>query len=99
MDGNAKTSKSVFGSAFVESVMTPATKSPSITWAALGGSEKTCVTEVGKSVWSALSVPPAILSDCRTSAIVVSASLTDWSVQGMSCVASWSYFSGPADRR
>jgi hypothetical protein len=41
---------------------TPGTKSPSITIAAFGGSEKTFATEVGKSVCSAPDVPPAMLS-------------------------------------
>ena len=75
------------------------TKSPSRTCAAFGGSAKTCVTEVGKSVCSAFEVPPAILSDWSSLPICVSASVTDGSVQGISCFVSWSYFSGPAWRR
>ena len=61
ISGNAKTLKSVSGFAFVSEVMTPPTKSPSSTWAAFGGTAYTCVTEVGKSVCSALEVPPAIM--------------------------------------
>ena len=53
--------KPVSGLAFVESRMTPCTKSPSKTIAALGGIVKTLVTEVGKSVCSAPVVPPAML--------------------------------------
>ena len=34
-----------------------------------------------------------------TSAMIVSASFTVWSVHGISCFANWSYFSGPAMRR
>ena len=100
IDGNGKTSKPVFGCAFVDEVMTPPTKSPSNTIAAFGGSLKTCVTDVGKSAWSAPDVPPAMFCVSPTIfAIVVSASLTVWSVQGISCVDSLSYLSGPAWRR
>ena len=100
IDGNPKTSKPVFGWAFVEEVMTPPTKSPSNTIAALAGSPKTCVTDVGKSAASAPDVPPAMFCVSPTIfAIDVSASLTDWSVHGIACVDSLSYMSGPAWRR
>ena len=67
--------------------------------AAFGGSAKAFVTDVGKSVWSAPCFPPAMLSvSLKIFAISVRASFTDWSVHGISCVASWSYFSGPAVR-
>ena len=79
---------------------TPGTKSASITIAAFGSGASTLLTDVGKSVWSAPVVPPAMLSDSsKILAISVSASLTDWSVHGMSWLESWSYFSGPAVRR
>ena len=96
--GNAKTLKSVSGSRPWST--TPGTKSPSITCAPFAVAAKTFETEVGKSVWSAPEVPPTMLSALPTIfAISVSASLTDWSVHGISCVESWSYFSGPAVRR
>ena len=45
-------------------------------------------------------MPPAMFRvSQKTFAISVSASLTDGSVHGISCVESWSYFSGPAVRR
>ena len=79
---------------------TPGTKSPSITCAPFAWAAKTFDTEVGKSVWSAPDVPPTMLSvSPRIFPISVSASFTDWSVHGISCVESWSYFSGPAVRR
>ena len=70
-----------------------------MTIAAFGLSEKTFETDVGKSVWSAPLVPPAMFeSSEKISAIAASASFTDWSVHGISCVASWSYLSAPAWR-
>ena len=71
-----------------------------MTMAAFGSSAKTLLTDVGKSDWSAAWVPPAMLSASPTIfAISVSASLTDWSVQGISWRESWSYMSPPAVRR
>ena len=88
------------GSSGFLSPATPGTKSPSITIAAFGLAEKTFATEVGKSVCSAPALPPAMLSVSPTIfAISARASLTDWSVHGISCFASWSYISAPAVRR
>ena len=81
-------------------MITLSTKSASITWAASGSSLNALVTDCGKSVSSAPDVPPAMLAESpRTCAIVRSASFTDWSVHGIWCSASWSYFSAPAWRR
>ncbi len=56
-----------------------------MTMAPFASSAKTLLTEVGKSDWSAPSVPPTMLSASPTIlAISVRASLTDWSVQGIS---------------
>ena len=61
---------------------------------------KTFSTEVGNSVSSAPDVPPTMFAlSSKIRAISLSASLTDWSVHGISCLESWSYFSGPACRR
>ena len=61
--------------------------------------EKTFDTEVGKSVCRAPASPPAMLSVSPTIfAMSASASLTDWSVHGISCLASLSYVSAPAVR-
>ena len=44
-------------------------------------------------------VPPAMFEESpTTSAMTLRASFTDWSVQGISCFASLSYFSAPAVR-
>ena len=95
--GNGKTLKPVSGSSGFFSPATPGTKSPSSTSAAFGVFEKTFATEVGKSVCRAPAWPPAMLSVSPTIfAISASASLTDWSVHGISCLASLSYVSGPA---
>ena len=64
--GNAKTLKPVPAAAFVDEVMTPATKSPSNTIAAFDGDANTCDTEVGKSVCSAPEVPPAMSAELPT---------------------------------
>ena len=81
-------------------MITPATKSPSMTIAAFGGVVKTFETEVGKSVCSAPAVPPAMLAELpMIVAIVANAAFTDGSVHLILCVDSWSYFSGPAWRR
>ena len=91
--------KPVSGSSGFASPATPGTKSPSAIIAAFGVAENTAATEVGKSVCRAPAVPPAMLSMSPTIfAISVSASLTDWSVHGISCFVSWSYFSAPAVR-
>ena len=58
--GKPKTLKPETGFAFVDEVITPATKSPSNTIAAFDGDANTCDTEVGKSSWSAPEVPPAM---------------------------------------
>ena len=92
--------KPVSGSDGVESTISLSTKSPSITCAASGSFLNARVTDVGKSASSAPEVPPAMLSLWPTTfAISASASFTDWSVHGISCSASWSYFSSPAWRR
>ena len=58
------------------------------------------MTEVGKSVWSAPDVPPAMLAESpRIVAIVASAAFTDGSVHLILCADSRSYFAGPAWRR
>ena len=88
------------GFAWVCVWMTPATKSPSITCAALGGFAPTGFVEVAKSVCRAPLVPPKMLSESEsTLPISVSASVTEGSVHLISCATSWSYFSGPAVRR
>ena len=84
MDGKSKTLKPVSGFAFVELTISPSTKSASSTIAAFGGSENAFVTDVGKSVWSAPCLPPAMLSvSLKIFAISVRASFTDWSVHGI----------------
>src|SRR4051812_5388279 len=84
IDGNPKTLKPLSGFAFVDERMTPATKSPSNTIAAFGGSAKTFETDVGKSFWSAAGVPPAVFCWApATFPIVVRAVVTDWSVHGI----------------
>src|SRR5215212_2420632 len=67
--------------AFALTVATPGTKSPSITIAALGGLEKTALTESGKPAWRAPDVPPAILRvSVKIWLISLSAFFTDGSV-------------------
>ena len=78
----------MIAAAFV--VATPGTKSASITIAAFGGFAQTLLTEVGKSVCSAPDVPPYMLFDASTEAIVLSAAFTVGCVQGIVCAVSWS---------
>ena len=78
---------------------TPGTKSPSITIAALGGSWKTSSTDFVNSVCVALTLPARFDVSLSTSAIVLSADLTDGSVHAILWLVSWSYLSGPASRR
>src|SRR4051794_25885227 len=97
IDGNANSPKSVLAFAFT--VATPGTKSPSITIAALGGFCQTLFTDVGKSVWTAPEVPPAIDALLRICPIVRSDAITEPSVHLIRCFVSWTYFAGPAWRR
>ena len=85
---------------FAFTVATPGTKSPSSTIAAFGGFWKTLFTDVGKSVWTAPDVPPAMFAELPTTcAIVFSAAATDGSVHLILCAESSAYFAGPAWRR
>jgi hypothetical protein len=98
--GNGNTLASVPTSASVSALMFAVTKSPSKTIAAGVSPENVWVTDFGNSVWSAPERPPAISSSLpHSSASVVRASLTEGSVHLISCLASWSYFSGPACER
>ena len=69
-----------------------------MTIAAFGGFAQTLLTEVGKSVCSAPSVPPYTLLPCSTWAMIRSAALTVGCVHGIVCAVSWSYRAGPAER-
>src|SRR5437868_14826821 len=94
--GNGAALKPVFGLAFVEDRITPATKSPSKTIAAFGGDANAFVTEVLKSVCSAPEVPPAMFDELPTTwPIVFSAAFTDGSVHLILCAVSAAYLAGP----
>src|SRR6267142_4319754 len=98
--GNGKVLKPVPGFAFVDEVMTPPTKSPSNTIAALGGVAKAFVTESLKPYCSAPVVPPATLAVSPTTcAIVFNAVATEASVHLTLCALSAAYFAGPHVRR
>src|SRR5690348_6558639 len=100
IDGNGTALKPVFGFAFVDDRITPATKSPSNTVAAFGGLENAFVTESLKLYCSAPLVPPArLLLSPRTWPIVVNAFLTLESVHLTLCAVRASYFAGPYVRR
>src|SRR5579864_4610654 len=58
IDGHVNVLKPVFGFAFVDERMTPATKSASKTIPAFGGELKAFVTDWLKAYWSAPDVPP-----------------------------------------
>src|SRR5882762_4843443 len=94
--GNAKALKPVPGFAFVDEEMTPPTKSPSNTIAALGGVANALVTESLNPYCSAPDVPPATFAVSPTTcAIVFKAVATDASVHLIVCALSAAYFAGP----
>src|SRR6476646_10644920 len=100
IDGNGAALNPEPGFAFVDDVITPATKSPSNTMAAFGGAENAFVTESLKLYCSAPEDPPARLDELpSTCPIVFSAASTDGSVHLILCADSALYFAGPYVRR
>src|SRR5262249_34538014 len=100
IDGNGAALNPLPGFAFVDEVITPATKSPSNTIAAFGGVEKAFVTESLKPYCSAPDDPPARFAELpMTCCIVFSAVSTDGSVHLILWADSASYFAGPNVRR
>src|ERR1700751_5989419 len=98
--GNGAALKPVFGFAFVDERITPATKSPSNTVPALGGLVNAFVTESLKLYCSGPLVPPArLLLSPRTCPIVCSAFVTVGSVHLILCAARALYFAVPYVRR
>src|SRR3954451_17503734 len=98
--GNGAALKPVFGFAFVDERMTPATKSPSNTIGPFGGSENAFVTESLNPFWIAPAEPPARLPLSEKIWLMsLSVAVTDGSVHLIVCALNWSYFVCPYDRR